>query len=54
MGSGAGKPPKTAEEGARILYNLAVNPIDNITGRYFENPTPDGTADGAARDWPGF
>ncbi|KAI1119477.1 hypothetical protein F5Y14DRAFT_395434 [Nemania sp. NC0429] len=46
LGSQAGRPPKTPEQGAEIPLNLAFGDIKNITGRYWANESVSGTGKG--------
>ena len=54
MGSGAGtmSPPKTSEDGARILINVAVKDIKDTTGMFFENKSADSKEEGFPVSWP--
>ena len=51
MGNMVGKPPKTAEEGARIPVRLAVGDVGGVTGRYWANGSVRSKGDGEVVDW---
>lgn len=51
LGTQAGRPPKTVEEGARIPLRLAVGDIGQVSGRYWANNSVASTGDGQVQDW---
>ncbi|KAL6711549.1 hypothetical protein ACN47E_004483 [Coniothyrium glycines] len=51
LGSQAGKPPKTSEEGARVPLHLAFGDIGNVSGRYWANDSVSGKGSGKVQDW---
>ncbi|KAE8452094.1 hypothetical protein EG329_002260 [Mollisiaceae sp. DMI_Dod_QoI] len=48
---GVGKPPKTAEEGARIPLRLAFGDVEGVTGKFWANENIFETGDGEVREW---
>jgi len=50
MGSLVGKPSKSARDGAKIPLKLAFGKIEE-SGKYWENPSVFGTADGQVAEW---
>lgn len=51
LGSQAGPPPKTPEEGARVPLHLAFGDIGNVTGRYWANDSVSGKGTGKVQPW---
>jgi carbonyl reductase 1 len=51
MGNLVGKPPKTAEQGARIPVKLAVGNLGGVNGRYWANDSVSGTGEGKVQEW---
>ena len=54
MGSSAvvgATPYKSVEDGARILYNVAVKDIGKTTGHYFAEPTNADKGEGKPSIW---
>jgi carbonyl reductase 1 len=51
VGSGRTRPPKTAEEGAKIPFRLAFGDIGGVSGKYWANESVRGKGEGEVREW---
>ncbi|KAF2767208.1 NAD(P)-binding protein [Teratosphaeria nubilosa] len=50
-GSQKQRPPKSAEEGARIPVRLAVGEVGGVSGAYWANESVRGKGEGSVREW---
>jgi carbonyl reductase 1 len=51
---GAGTPPKTPEEGAKVPVRLAFGDVNGVTGKFWANENIFVTGDGKVREWWGM
>ena len=51
MGKQIGRPPKTAEEGARVPFRVAFGELGGVTGRYWANDSVRSREEGRVQEW---